>query len=227
MSTSSAFSKQIASTFSKLQCLVFDWEGTLFNYQQGLIQTVREVGKHLGCIVLLKDYEIIQIFKEKGPRYIEDLFGDNVDVFAAEQRLEHSLKKVSRGCLFDGALELIADLQQRGVLCVIATGTSLRAMNHIFKHYALADVFDGLYTADRYERKPNPAMLEAISEDFGIPFSKMMMVGDSECDLAMAARVGVASVGVLSGADHCYLLAKCKPIALLHSVGVFKSFLAA
>lgn len=48
-------------------------------------------------------------------------------------------------------------------------------------------------------RKPKPGMLEKIHADFGVPFSEMIFVGDSERDFLAAKAVGCQFAWVRTG----------------------------
>jgi D-glycero-D-manno-heptose 1,7-bisphosphate phosphatase len=117
-----------------------------------------------------------------------------------------------------GSLEAIAQLTQSGWRIAVATNQSgisrglfsmetLNAM-HAKMHKAamqaggrIEAVFYCPDSADSNSpcRKPNPGMLESISERFNTPLHAVPVVGDSLRDLQAASAVGAQPFLVLSG----------------------------
>lgn len=66
--------------------------------------------------------------------------------------------------------------------------------------------------SDPFCRKPNPGMaVEAVKDFPDILFSKSLMVGDSESDIAFGNRLGMKTILVGDKADNTFLLADSIP----------------
>ena len=64
----------------------------------------------------------------------------------------------------------------------------------------MGDIFEATVTADESAGKPDPLMLQMLSEQTGVDIHQMVMIGDTEHDLWLAKNAGCASVAVSYGA---------------------------
>jgi phosphoglycolate phosphatase len=101
--------------------------------------------------------------------------------------------------LFEGTIDLLADLEGEGWLLGVATGKSDRGLRHCLEAHGLHARFVTLQTADRHPSKPHPAMLQAAMAEGGADPETTMMIGDTSYDMAMAKAAGVSAVGVAWG----------------------------
>ena len=99
--------------------------------------------------------------------------------------------------LFDGIVEVLATLADRGWVLGVATGKSDRGLAHVLEQHGLAQLFATLQTADRHPSKPDPAMLLAAIAEVGA--TETVMVGDTAFDMAMAKAGGARAIGVTWG----------------------------
>ncbi|WP_374943906.1 HAD-IA family hydrolase [Sphingomonas sp.] len=99
--------------------------------------------------------------------------------------------------LFDGIVEVLATLADRGWILGVATGKSDRGLAHILEQHGIAGRFATLQTADRHPSKPDPAMLLAAIADVGA--DETVMIGDTSFDMAMAKAAGARAIGVTWG----------------------------
>jgi phosphoglycolate phosphatase len=63
----------------------------------------------------------------------------------------------------------------------------------------MIDDFDVLQTSTPDLGKPDPEFLRQAAARVGMPLERVVMIGDSPLDVAMAKRAGSRSVAVLSG----------------------------
>ncbi len=101
--------------------------------------------------------------------------------------------------LYEGIVEAIAGLEERGWLLGVATGKSDRGLNAILEAHGLHPRFVTLQTADRHPSKPHPSMLHQAMADAGAAPETSVMIGDTSYDMAMAKAAGVAAIGVSWG----------------------------
>lgn len=100
---------------------------------------------------------------------------------------------------YDGIVEAIAGLEDRGWLLGVATGKSDRGLNAILEAHGLHPRFVTLQTADRHPSKPHPSMLWQAMADAGAAPETTAMIGDTSYDMAMAKAAGAAAIGVSWG----------------------------
>lgn len=81
----------------------------------------------------------------------------------------------------------------------IATGKSLRGVDHLLARLGWQDWFATIQTADSAPSKPHPAMLLQAVAETGAARARTVMVGDSVHDMRMATAAGVKALGVAWG----------------------------
>lgn len=118
----------------------------------------------------------------------------------AETYKEHFVAFRQRGeveePLFDGIRDLIDDFERNGWLLGVATGKSLRGLNHCLRENGLADRFATLQTADSNPSKPDPAMALAAMAAAGADARSTVFIGDTAWDMGCARNAGCGAIGV-------------------------------
>ncbi|CAN5540407.1 HAD family hydrolase [soil metagenome] len=97
-----------------------------------------------------------------------------------------------------GALELLDDLEQRGIAFLIATSANTAERKALLAALGRED----MKTADADDvgsSKPAPDLLLAACATLGVDPSAATLVGDSPWDAEAARRVGIRSIGVRCG----------------------------
>src|SRR5579871_6844806 len=98
-----------------------------------------------------------------------------------------------------GAVALLADLRERGVVHGIATSGRRPEIN---KSLAVLGVEEGLVVIDRGDvarAKPEPDLFLACAAGLGVEPDDCYVVGDAVWDLLAARRARMLSIGLLSG----------------------------
>lgn len=102
--------------------------------------------------------------------------------------------------LYDGAVEAIEALARRDdVLLGIATGKSMRGLDHILATHRLRHHFVTLNTADNAPSKPDPGMVFNALRETGAEAARTVLIGDSSYDMQMARAAGIRGIGVSWG----------------------------
>lgn len=120
--------------------------------------------------------------------------------------------------LFDGVLQMLADLKSRQHCVTVATGKSRHGLNEALEAVELQGLFDGSRTADETAGKPHPRMLHELMREFGVEPERTLMIGDTTHDLQMALNAGCSSVGVSYGAHDPGAFQTLNPRFVAHSV---------
>ncbi len=98
----------------------------------------------------------------------------------------------------EGARDLLATLKDRGHAVVLATTAKPEEVEHYLDLLDARELADGWTTAGDVERtKPEPDLVAAAIERAG--GGDAVMVGDSTWDCEAAKRIGVPTIGVLTG----------------------------
>jgi len=103
-----------------------------------------------------------------------------------------------RSGLLPGVLDLLDALRLRGIAIGIVTRNCEPAVRIIFPE---VDTYCGaLYAREHVEQvKPHPAHLQAALTHLGVASKRALMVGDGAMDMQAGKRLGLFSIGVLSG----------------------------
>ncbi|MGL4233769.1 MAG: HAD-IIIA family hydrolase [Casimicrobium sp.] len=127
--------------------------------------------------------------------------------------------------LFDGVVEMLRSLNERGHLLAVATGKSRRGLDRAFDTLGLREYFVTSRCADEGFSKPHPGMLHAIYDFTGHEPKQSVMIGDTTHDLQLAHNAGCAAIGVMYGAHDPELLKTERSLALIDSVEQLHTFL--
>lgn len=206
---------------SRTRLVVFDWDGTLMD--------------STGQIVAAATRAIAQLdLPERAPEAIRDIIGlglqdswqrlypdlgpDSYTPFVAAYREHFFAPELQTARLFDRAADVVAELAGRGLLLAIATGKSRKGLDRDLASTGLGRFIAGSRTGDETRSKPHPDMLLELMSMLGARPDETLMVGDTEWDLEMACRAGVASVAVCYGAHGLERLRPCGPLACIDSI---------
>ncbi len=123
---------------------------------------------------------------------------------AAERALERadSLRDYPRDLKpVMGMHEMLKRLKDSGFLLALATCDLRNQTEEILKILGIAHLFDMILSAEEVSHpKPHPQMVLTICRRLNISPSETILVGDTEGDMTMGKKAGVAlTVGVLEG----------------------------
>ena len=114
----------------------------------------------------------------------------------AEKRLYRQL--LPEVCAFDGASDLIGELDSRGNPIILASSAGEEEVEHYIQLLGAEEHLQAFTTSDDVERtKPEPDLVVAAMEK--AESEGAVMVGDSTWDVEAAGRAGLETVAVLTG----------------------------
>lgn len=101
---------------------------------------------------------------------------------------------------YDGMVETLHALKARGLLLGVISNKVHESTAKICNTLLGTDVFSLIrgQTAD-FPLKPDPAVLLAVMEEFGLAKADVVYVGDSDVDLEFAKNAGVRAIGCAWG----------------------------
>lgn len=200
--------------------IAFDWDGTLYDSTASIIRCIQAAVADVGGTVPSDEAAgyviglgLMQALAYAAPDVPQDKYPA-----LGERYRHHYAKHIDDLSLFDGVLPLLVSLKERGYLLAVATGKSRLGLDEALRNVALKGMFDGSRTADETAGKPNPRMLHELATEFGVPASRLLMIGDTTHDLQMAINAGCPSVAVSYGAHGSEALTALGPRHLAHSV---------
>ena len=135
-------------------------------------------------VILPEDARTPEIFQSLKKTYIE-----RYDA--------HSLDKTRP---YDGVPEMIAELKSMPLKLAVASNKPDDASKFTVSRTFAEGIFDIVAGGKSgVPLKPNPAIIHGILDEFGVPPSEALFVGDTSVDLETAENAGCVSVGVLWG----------------------------
>jgi phosphoglycolate phosphatase len=184
--------------------IVFDWDGTLVDSQQLIVEAARqtllaheldpvEADAVRAVIGLSLELALAQLVPDADERMLISL----VATYRATWRLLRT--QGVREPLFPRAREVLGMLDRNGHLLGVATGKSRSGLLEVLDHHGLTALFVSFQTADRHPSKPHPSMLEEAMRETGSAPAETLMVGDTTFDMEMARAAGARAIGVAWG----------------------------
>jgi len=120
---------------------------------------------------------------------------------------------------FQGAVELVKDLHQRGLRLGVATGKGQRGAERSTTAHGFRPFLGAVAGMDGHRRgKPHPDILHAALEGLGATADDAIMVGDTTFDLDMARHAGVPAIGVAWGVHPVSTLRQAASHGVTHSI---------
>ncbi len=181
---------------------VFDWDGTVMDTTGLIAQGMREAAIALGYPgpdVNACRETIGLPFADSFPRVVPAFTPERLDDFLAAYRNWY-LQREAKVEVVEGLRELFERMTRAGLRLAVATGKSRAGLIRVFERTGLESFFEATVTADESFPKPNPAMLEKLSDETGVDTRDMVMIGDSIHDLQLAQNARCDAVAVTWGA---------------------------
>jgi len=194
------------------ELLVFDWDGTLVDSAQTIVDCLQGACTDLGFEPPSEERarHIIGLGLMDALRYAIPHVPETDYRQVVERYRIHFLARDSDMQLFPGVLEGLEQLQRAGYLLAIATGKSRRGLERALDQLNVRRFFVSSRCADEGFSKPHPGMLHAVMDELVVQPQSTLMIGDTTHDLKMAASAGVRAVAVTYGAHpKAQLLAAC------------------
>jgi len=188
----------------KVKAIIFDFDGTLavlnidFSYMR---ERVFDLMKCYGIAEELVEErylleiidEVYQILWNKNPSGAEDFYQK------AHQILhEIEMEAAERGSLILDAERTLKDLRGKGIKIGIVTRNCEKAVRKVFPDINnLCDIFVSRNSVKKV--KPHPDHLTYVMESLKTSGRESVMVGDHIIDIQAGKRVGMKTIGVLTG----------------------------
>ena len=211
----------------KFELLVFDWDGTLLDSAGAIVEAIKAACRDLDLPEPSDERarHVIGLGLSDALRYaVPDLPELHYPQMVDRYR-HHYLSKDHDLQLFNGAVELISELDSAGFLLAVATGKSRVGLERALKTSGLGHYFQASRCADECFSKPHPQMLEELMDEFSVPPARTLMIGDTTHDLQMARNAGVAGLAVDYGAHPAEALDALQPLARVHKVDELAAWL--
>lgn len=208
---------------------VFDWDGTLCNSTDKIVNCMQAAAKSVGLNPLVAD-SIKNIIGLGLPEAITQLYPHASDSVKADLKAAYSRifthEDRTPSPFFDGVEETLHSLRDQGYQITIATGKSRAGLDRVLAGMGMAGFFHSSRCADETMSKPHPQMLFELLGEHRFEPQDAVMVGDTEYDMEMARRAGMPKVAVSYGAHDISRLKPYDPLLCLDSFAELLTILA-
>lgn len=210
--------------------LIFDWDGTLSDSTNKIIDCVQQAANTAGFRVC-DDAEIKNIIGLGLPEAMQRLYPE-LDTSAREQIRRHYVEHFvaadqQPSPFFEGVLEGLHALRDARFSLCIATGKSRRGLSRVLSNLGMTRFFHGSRCADETASKPHPLMLVELLSEFSCGSDQAVMVGDTEYDMSMAQQIDMPRVAVTYGAHSIERLLSYNPLLSVDHFSVFVDWVLA
>jgi phosphoglycolate phosphatase len=195
--------------------IVFDWDGTLANSTQMIVDCMREASADAGLPVP-EPTAASHIIGLGLVEAVHALFGELSDKqfqqLVARYRY-HYYARDEDTPLFEGVKDAMDYLADAGFMLAVATGKGRNGLNKSLQRSGLSQYMHATRCVDECHSKPHPQMLHELMDEMNVAPERTLMIGDTSYDLQMASNANVASLAVTYGAHPETELKKHRPLA--------------
>ena len=193
-----------STSFQRVKAIVFDFDGTLavLNIDFSLMRDrIFGLMKHYGIEeeLIQEEYlleiidEVYKILWEKNPLGAEAFYQESHRILH-----EVEMKAAEAGKLIPGTVATLKSLRRKGINIGIITRNCEDAVRKVFP--GIDDFCDVFVSRNSVKKvKPHPDHLTCVMELLKTSGEEAVMVGDHITDIQAGKRVGMETIGVLTG----------------------------
>lgn len=203
---------------SDYDLIVFDWDGTLVDSIDGIVDGIQYVAKEAG-LNKPSDQACKDIIGLSLANAMLMLFPDITErtkvSMLASYKARYLSTAITENDLFPDVIAVLDEIKKQGKALAVATGKGQSGLDRGLDGTGIRCFFDYLRCAETMESKPSPHMLFDMMMESKVAPNKVLMIGDSTLDLIMANKAGVDSIGITTGAHTHDELMRQKPRACI------------
>ena len=162
---------------AQVRGIIFDMDGTLVDSRLDFDAMRHEMGLPFGIPIL------------EGLASIPD--GPERDRMLEVLR-RHELRGADESVLFEGVLEFLSHVNDKGISTAVLTRNSRETTERTLKRWGLT--FSQSVTREDAPPKPDPTGNRLSAERWGLPVHQVIVIGDYLFDLQAGRRAGMRSV---------------------------------
>jgi phosphoglycolate phosphatase len=212
------------------ELLVFDWDGTLMDSVEHIVASLSAAAVDTGLEELGQHRyrDIIGLGLQEAMQALYPQAGEAETAALCERYRYHYVEASKvQSELFEGALELLHGMRDRGLKLAVATGKGRVGLDRVFADTGYGEFFHASRCSDESGSKPQPHMLYELMQELNVDPGRTLMIGDTEYDMAMARNAGTHGLAVSYGVHGCERLQQHAPLACLPSMQELSSWLHA
>lgn len=211
----------------RFELIVFDWDGTLMDSAAAIVRAIQAASRDMG--VPEPDEatarHVIGLGLVDALRHAVPTLAPEDYPKLADRYRYHYLARDHELTLFEGAAELVEELNAAGYLLAVATGKSRAGLDRAMAQTGIGRWFHTTRCADECHSKPHPQMLLEIMDFLDAAPERTLMVGDTVHDLQLARNAEASALAVSFGAHpEEHLLAE-SPLACVDTPAALADWL--
>ncbi len=200
---------------TRIECVIFDWDGTLLDSFEADAQAYFSMFDALG--MKWSREELLRHYSPNWHRVYRAARLPRARWDEAD-RLWRRFYRKHRPELQRGALRVLRALEKRYTLALVSSGSGARVRRQLREHKVAPMFRTKVCSEDAPRRKPHPAPLRIALAKLRIAPDVCVYVGDAPEDIEMAHRAGVRAIGVLGGSPVPDRLRAASPDATIETI---------
>lgn len=188
-----------------VNAVIFDWDGTLADTKEVVVQAFQEALVEVSCAVTDRFIERLmgvgtkKTFEEALKKCKVE-FDDAMLESLVRDKIESQVELFRKVCLFKGAIELLGELKGR-IKIALATMSGRKVINKLLTEKRIKNCFDVVVTADDVSKpKPDPEIFFVSAAKLGVKSEDCIVMEDSVFGIRAAKKAGMKCIAVPSGA---------------------------
>jgi len=179
--------------------IIFDLDGTLINSWERHLFAVKSVARKYGLPPVEED-TLRKTLGLGGSEFWEQTVGDYRPEYTQDIWTFYAEAPPELTTVYDGIPEALQSLLDAGARLTMASNRSTRVGKPEVIHCGLAPYFQRLFFVEDIPLpKPSPQALHHLMSVFNVAATDVLLVGDSDVDVACGRRAGVKVVAVTWG----------------------------
>lgn len=186
----------------KYSCIVWDWNGTLFEDMLACIEAMNKllVQKGLKCISGIDEYRSKFCFPVK--KYYEHL-GFNLDIDPFENLAHTYIKNYAiehkRAQLFNGATDVLDQLKRIGVKQCMISASEQNSLLEQMRPFNISHYFSEVMGIENHYAISKVNLAKKWFMKSKVDLSEIVFIGDSVHDFEVATAVGCSCILIANG----------------------------
>lgn len=183
------------------KAVIFDLDGTLLDTTEGVVEAVKRTIEDNN--LNMPDEAEIKKFvgppMQKSMKEQFDLDDDRALSLANEFRTNYKNHSLFQAQLYDGIIELLRELKEKGYKIAVATNKSHQNAVDLLKKFAIDEYCDFMMGSDLEGKLSKTDILNTCIDKLEIEKKDAVLIGDSIFDLKGAELSGVDFIAVTYG----------------------------
>lgn len=203
-------------TKAPIECVLFDWDGTLLDSFEADAQAYFQMFAALGM-----SWSMAELKRHYSPNWHRVYRAARLPCSKWEEadRLWRRFYRKHRPELQPGAFRVLRALERCFTLALVSSGSRTRVRRQLREHGVSEMFLAKVCSEDAPRRKPHPAPLRMALDRLRMVPEVCVYVGDAPEDIEMAHRAGMRGIGVLGGSPVPERLRAASPDALIKTIG--------